>query len=239
MGRAYQNRKESIAKTSDRKAKIYSKYGREAYVAAKSGTPDPDTNATLATIIERAKRDQVPSHVIERAIDKAKGGGGEDYAAARYEGYGPGSVMVIVECLTDNPTRTFNEVRNAFTRGKGKLGTTGSVAHMFDHAAIFRFAGSDADAVLEELLGRDVDVSDVESDGSGITVFVPNTEYGKARAALRAAFPKLEFEVDEIQFVPQHATKIEGDDAVQFQKLVELLEDCDDVQQVWHSAELG
>lgn len=238
MGRAYQNRKESIAKTSDAKAKVYSRYGREVYVAAKGGTPEPETNAALASVIERARREQVPAHVIEKAIEKAKGGGGEDYAAARYEGYGPGGAMVIVECLTDNPTRTFNEVRNAFNKGKGKIGNTGSVAHLFDHCAIFSFAGDDEDTVLEALLGADVDVTEVEVEDGMVTVFTPNTEYGKAKQALKESFDGIEFEVDEIQFVPQATAKLEGDDAAQFQKMLDLIEYCDDVQQVYHSVEL-
>ena len=97
MGRAYQNRKESMAKTAAAKTKVYSKYGREIYMSAKSGGPDPQANLSLRGLIERAKKDQVPTHVIEKAIDKAKGGAGEDYSPARYEGYGPGNCMVIVD----------------------------------------------------------------------------------------------------------------------------------------------
>ena len=98
MGRAYQNRKESMAKTADAKTKVYGKFGREIYVCAKSGVPDPDANETLRALIERAKKNQVPGHVIDRAIAKAKGGGGEDFAPARYEGYGPGGTAVMVDC---------------------------------------------------------------------------------------------------------------------------------------------
>ncbi len=238
MGRAYQNRKDSIAKTSDKKAKVYSKYGREIYVCAKSGDPDPDLNATLKALIDRARRDQVPTHVIDRALDKAKGGGGEDFASARYEGYGPNGSMVIVECLTDNPTRTFNEVRTAFNKAHAKLGNAGSVAHMFDHCAIFVFAAESDDVVLEALLMADVDVMDVEHDDGKATVFVKDTEYGKAKKAMAEAFGEVEFEVDEIQFVPQNTTALSGDDAEQFTKLVDALEDLDDVQKVWHSAEV-
>ncbi len=236
MGRAYQNRKDSIAKTSDQKAKVYSKYGREIYVAAKTGDPDPVSNPTLKSLIDRAKRDQVPAHVIERAIEKARGGAGEDFAPARYEGYGPGGVMVIVECLTDNPTRTFNEVRAAFNKAKAKLGNAGSVSHMFDHCAIFVFAADGEDEVLEALLAADVDVTDVEHTDGKATVFTPNTEYGRAKQALTAAFADLEFELDEIQFVPQNTAALEGEDAAGLDKLIALLEDLDDVQRVFHSA---
>jgi transcriptional/translational regulatory protein YebC/TACO1 len=100
MGRAYQNRKASMAKTSDMKAKVYSRYGREIYVCAKSGGAEPDGNLALRSLIDRAKKDQVPSHVIEKALSKAKGGGGEDFKPAIYEGYGPGGSMVMIECST-------------------------------------------------------------------------------------------------------------------------------------------
>lgn len=242
MGRAYQNRKESIAKTSDAKAKVYSRYGREIYVCAKAGDPDPDHNVALRGLIDRAKKDQVPSHVIERAIEKAKGGGGEDFAPARYEGYGPGGCMVIVECLTDNPTRTYNDVRNCFGKAKSKLGNAGSVAHMFDHSVILVFAaesagGGSEDAVLEALLMADVDVTDVEIADGKVTVFTPNTEYGKAKAALADAFGEIDFDVDEIQFLPQNTTALEGDDAALFEKLCDMLNDLDDVQNIYHSVE--
>ena len=133
MGRAYQNRKESMAKTSDAKAKVYSKYGREIYVCAKNGGVDPDGNLALRRLIEKAKKDQVPTHVIEKAIDKAKGGGGEDFVTVRFEGFGPGGCMVIIDCLTDNNNRTFGDVRLCFTKTKAKIGAQGAVAHMFDH----------------------------------------------------------------------------------------------------------
>lgn len=238
MGRAYQNRKESMAKTSDAKAKVYSKYGREIYVCAKASGLDPAGNDQLRVLIDRAKKDQVPSHVIERAIDKARGGAGEDFAPARYEGYGPGGSMVIVECLTDNPTRTFNEVRNCFTKTKSKIGNAGSVTHMFDHLAILVFAGDSEDAILEALLTGDVDVTDVEQADGKITVFTPDTEYGKAKRALAAAVGEIDYDVDEIQFVPQNTTAVAGEDAAMFEKLVAMLNDLDDVQNIYHNAEL-
>ena len=238
MGRAYQNRKESMAKTSDQKAKVYSKYSKEIYMCAKNGSCEVDGNPTLGAIIERAKKEQVPAHVIEKALDKARGGGGENYELARYEGYGPGSSMVIVECLTDNPNRTFGDVRVCFTKTNSKIGTQGSVVHMFDHAAIFVFSGDDEEAVLEALLMADVDVSDVESENGSISVFAPQVEYGAVRNALKDAFPDVEFDVDEIQFVPHMAKSLEGQDLESFEKLISMLEDVDDVQNIYYDVEL-
>jgi YebC/PmpR family DNA-binding regulatory protein len=238
MGRAYQNRKESMAKTSDAKAKVYSKYGREIYVCAKAGGIDPDGNLALRSMIDRAKKDQVPSHVIDKALEKAKGGGGEDFSPARYEGFGPGNCMVIVDCLTDNPNRTFGDVRQCFTKTKCKIGTQGSVSHMFDHSAILVFNGDNEDAVLEALMGADVDVTDIESDEGKITVFAPHTEYFKAKQAIMDEFEGIEFDVDEIQFIPQNTTPINDEDKEMFDKFLFMLNDLDDVQNVYHSAEL-
>ena len=236
MGRAYQNRKESMAKTSDAKAKVYSKYGRVIYVCAKEGGTDPDGNLTLRGLIERAKKDQVPTHVIDKAIKKAEGGGGEDFSVARYEGYGPGGCMVIVDCLTDNPNRTFGDVRQCFTKTKCKIGTEGSVSHMFDHATILVFKG-DEEAALDALMMADVDVTDIENDDGKITVFAPNTEYAKAKTALTEAFDDIEFDVDEIQFLPKSSAPISGDDIELFDKFLEMLNDLDDVQNVYHNVE--
>jgi YebC/PmpR family DNA-binding regulatory protein len=237
MGRAYANRKDSMAKTSDAKAKVYSKYGREIYVCAKAGGFDPDGNLALRGLIERAKKDQVPSHVIEKAIEKAKGGGGEDFAPARYEGFGPGSSMVIIECLTDNPNRTFGDVRQCFTKSKCKIGTQGVASHMFDHAAIFSFKHDDEEAILEALLMADVDVSDIESEDNKITVFAPQAEYFKAKQALIDTLGEIDFEVDEVQFLPQITKPISGEDLEMFEKFLDMLNDLDDVQNIYYDVE--
>lgn len=236
MGRAYQNRKESMAKTSDAKARVYSKYAREIYVTAKSGGVDPAGNLALRSLIDRAKKDQVPTHVIDKAIDKAKGGGGEDFAIARYEGFGPAGCMVIVDCLTDNPNRTFGDVRQCFTKTKCKIGSEGSVSHMFDHSAILLFAHEDEEAVLEALMMADVDVTDIESEDGKITVFAPHTEYFKAKQALQDAFGELDFEVDEIQFIPQNTAPLNDEEQAVMDKLLDMLNDLEDVQNVYHSA---
>ena len=238
MGRAYQNRKESMAKTAGAKTKVYSKYGREIYVCAKSGGIDPNGNLALRRLIEKAKKDQVPAHVIKNALDKAQGGGGEDFSLARYEGFGPNNCMLIVDCLTDNNNRTFKDVRQCFTKNGSKLGGPGSVAHMFDHQAVFAFKGSDEEAVLEALMMADVDVSDIQCEDDMITVFTPNTEFNNARTALSEAFAGIEFEMDDIAYEPQTLTELSGDDVTTFENLLAALNDCDDVQNVYHNADV-
>ena len=237
MGRAYQNRKESMAKTSDQKAKVYSKYGREIYVVAKAGGVDPNGNLALRGLIDRAKKDQVPSHVIEKALKKSQGAGGEDYSPAMYEGFGPGGSAVMVACLTDNPNRTFGDVRQCFTKTKCKIGTPGTVSHMFDHLGILSFAGDDEEAPLEALLEADIDVSDIESEDGRITLYIPNTEHYKAKQALIEALGEMEFEIDEIQYLGQTTVQLDGEDVDTMNKLYDMLEDLDDVQKIYHNAE--
>ena len=162
MGRNFENRKNAIFKTAAQKSKLYSKYGKQLYVVAKNGVADPDANPALRSLIEKAKRDQVPAHVIEKAIEKARGAGGEDFVSARYEGFGPGGSMVIVDCLTDNNQRTISEVRNCFTKTGSKLGATGSVALWFDQLAILSFKGDNEEQVLEAMLAADVNVDEIE-----------------------------------------------------------------------------
>ncbi|MDF2178898.1 YebC/PmpR family DNA-binding transcriptional regulator [Aliiglaciecola sp. CAU 1673] len=238
MGRAFEVRKVAMAKTQAAKSKVFSKYGKEIYVAAKSGGPDPDTNLALRRLIEKSKKDQVPAHVVEKAIEKAKGAGGEDYTPARYEGYGPGGCMVIVDCLTDNNNRTITDVRNCFTKTNSKIGAPGAVMHMFDHQAIFSFKGEDDEPVLEALMMADADVTDVEVEDGMVTVFAPHTEFYKIKTALTEAFDGIEFETEEITFVPQTTAKITGEDVAVFEKFMNMLNDCDDVQDIYHNAEI-
>ena len=236
MGRSFENRKHSIAKTAAQKSKLYSRYGKMLYVVAKNGVPEPESNPALKNMIEKAKKEQVPSHVIEKAMEKARGAGGEDYSEAKYEGFGPGGCSVIVDCLTDNPTRTFTDVRNCFNKGGAKLGNTGTVAHSFDHLAVLSFMGEDADQILEALLEADVNVDDVESEAGQLTVFAAATDFYNAKQALLEMQPDLEFDVQEIAFVGQSDVELSAEDAEAFEKFLDLLNECDDVQNVYHNA---
>jgi len=239
MGRDFENRKNAIFKTAGQKSKLYSKYGKQLYVAAKNGVADPESNPALRSLIEKAKRDQVPAHVIEKAIQKARGAGGENFLPARYEGFGPGGCMVVVDCLTDNNQRTISEVRNCFTKTNSKLGTTGSVVVWFDQFAVLSFKGDSEDQVLESLLEADVDVVNVESKEGSIVVFAAPGELYKAKNALLQTFPDLELEVQEITLLPQTSKAIGPEDRPMFEKFITMLNECDDVQEVYHNAELS
>ncbi|OUS10598.1 transcriptional regulator, partial [Gammaproteobacteria bacterium 53_120_T64] len=206
-----------------------------------SGGTDPSGNLTLRSLIDRAKKDQVPGHVIDKAIEKAKGGAGEDYSPARYEGYGPGGSMAIIECLTDNPNRTFGDVRQAFTKTKCKIGTQGTVSHMFDHLAIFVFKHDDEDAILEALMEADVDITDIENEAGKISVFTATSDYFKAKQTLLDSFGDIDFDLDEIQFIANayQALSGDGDDVELFEKFLAMLDELDDVQRVYHNIELA
>jgi YebC/PmpR family DNA-binding regulatory protein len=238
MGRSFEVRKVSMAKTAGQKSKLYSKYGKQLYVCAKNGGADPSANPSLRSLIEKAKREQVPSHVIEKALEKARGTGGEDFVSARYEGFGPGGCSVIIDCLTDNNNRTITDVRNCFTKTGAKMGAPGAASYQFDHLAVLSFKGDNGDQVLEAMLAADVDVTDVECEEGNVTIFAPATEFNKARQALLEALPKVELEVEEITFIPQARSEISADDLPMFEKFMNMLNDCDDVQDVYHNAAL-
>lgn len=238
MGRSFENRKVSILKTAGQKSKLYSKYGKQLYVSAKNGGADPIANPSLRSLIEKAKREQVPSHVIEKALDKANGAGGEDFSTARYEGYGPGGCSVIVDCLTDNNNRTITDVRNCFTKTGAKIGAPGSVSHLFEYLAILSFEGDNEEQVLEAMMNADVDVSDLENEDGRLTLFAPASEFYKAKQALLEMMPDVELEVQEITFLPLARVEISSEDTPMFEKFIAMLNDCDDVQEIYHNAKL-
>lgn len=146
--------------------------------------------------------------------------------------------MVIVDCLSDNPNRTFCDVRLCFTKTKSKIGTQGTVSHMFDHACILAFKGQDEEAALEALINADIDVIDIENNDESITIFAPHTDSFKAKQALTEALGEIEFDVDEIQFLAKSTTPVTGEDVEMFNKFLDMLTDLDDVQNVYHDADV-
>ena len=157
---------------------------------------------------------------------------------ARYEGFGPGGFMVIVDCLTDNNNRTFTDVRQCFVKNDAKIGTQGTVSHMFDHQAIFVFKHDDEEAILEILMQADADVTDIELEDGMMTVLAPHTEFNNVRTALVEALADIDFEMDEITFLPQTHTMVTDEDNIaNFHGFMAALDDCEDVQKVYHNAE--
>ena len=235
MGRIFEKRKASIFKTAAQKSKLYSKYARQLYMAAKNGVPDPDANPNLRSLVEKAKRDNVATHVIDKAIQKAAGAGGEVFQSMRYEGFGPGGSLLIVDCLTDNNTRTISDVRSCFNKAGSKLAANGSVVMSFDHLAVLSFNGDDEEKVIEAMFAADVAVEEVECNDGTITIFAPPAEFYKAKMALLDVFPGLELEIQEITFIPQASQTLGGEDLSLFERLLGMLNDCDDVQEIYHN----
>ena len=206
----------------------------EIYAAAKQGDPDPESNSKLKFTIERAKQAQVPRHIIDKAIDKAKGSSDETFTEGRYEGFGPNGSMVIVDTLTTNVNRTAANVRAAYNKNGGNFGASGSVAYLFDNTGVIGFVGDNADEIFEYLLEKEIDVRDVEQQEDQVIVYTEPEALHKALAALRENGVD-EFSVSELELIPQSEVELSGDDLETFEKLIDALEDDEDVQKVYHN----
>jgi len=218
------------------RSKIFSKLAREITVAAKAGLPDPSANARLRLAIQNARAENLPKDNIERAIKKAQGGDAETYDSVRYEGYGPGGVAVIVEALTDNRNRTASNVRALFTKYGGNLGESGSVSFMFTRAGeiLYPAAKASADAMLEAAI--DAGADDVVSDETGHTITCAFEAIGETSAALAAKFG--DAETVKVVWKPQTLTPIDQEKAESLMKLVDALDEDDDVQNVFSNADI-
>ena len=212
MGRAYEVRKYSIQKTGAARGKIYTTYAKELYLAAKKGIPDPDVNIILKRMIDKAKKSEVPMDIINRAIDKAKGLGQDEYHEVIYEGFGPGASTLIIKTLTDNVNRTVGEVRAAFNKVHKSLGVTNSVSYNYDYLGVVSFKEKDEEKVLNALIENNLDPIDFESDEGYITISVNPNDYNKLRDTLDKLNPNYEFEIDEIGEFPKEKVTLTGED---------------------------
>ena len=212
------------------RSKLFSKLAKEITVAAKMGDPDPEKNPRLRLAVKEAKSVSVPKDVIERAIKKSQGGDAESYDEIRYEGYGPGGVAVIVEAMTDNRNRTASTVRSTFTKCGGSLGETGSVSFMFDRMGqiLFPLAAGDEDAVMMAAL--EAGTEDVESYEDGHAIFCLDSDLNEVSNALEVALG--ESESAKLIWRPQTTTPLDLEGMEKLMKLIETLEDDDDIQRV-------
>jgi YebC/PmpR family DNA-binding regulatory protein len=219
------------------RSKLFSKLAREVTVAAKSGLPDPDKNPRLRLAVQNARAENMPKDNIERAIKKALGGDAENYETIRYEGYGPGGVAVIAEALTDNRNRTASVVRSTFMKYGGNLGETGSVSFMFNRVGeiIYKLKAGSADAVFEAAIEAGAD--DVQSDQTGHTITCAFENIGEVSHALSAKLG----DADSVKVVwkPQTMTPVDHEKAESLVKLIEALDEDDDVQNVFTNAEMS
>lgn len=236
MGRHFEVRAASMAKTAAAKAKVYSKHSKEIYIAAKNGVPDPEMNVALKQCIDKAKANQVPADVIKRAIEKAKGGTGEDYSSATYEGFGSGGgATIIVECLTDNANRTIADLRGAFNKSHAKLGVSGSVSFNYEAVGMLVIKYTDEEAMMEALVMADVDLKDINVNDEYMEITVAPQDLYKAKEVIDEMIPEVTYEVLEQTMIPNDYVELEGDDKMLFERLITLLDDVDDVQNVYHN----
>lgn len=218
-----------------KRGKIFQKISREIYMAAKQGA-DPEMNPALRLAIEKAKSANVPNDVVNRALDKATGAGvDENYEEVVYEGYGPNGVAVLVYCLTENRNRTAPNVRVAFSRNGGNLGSSGSVAYMFDRKGrimIERTEETDEDMLM--LTALEAGAEDIESSEEGFEIITEAADFLQVKQELEEA--GIELASADIEMVPSMHTAIAEENEEQFEKMLEILEDDDDVQNVYHNA---
>jgi YebC/PmpR family DNA-binding regulatory protein len=214
-----------------KRSALFSKLSREITVAAKMGIPDPDANARLRAAMIAARAQSMPKDNIQRAIDKASGSDAENYEEIRYEGFGPGGVALIVEALTDNRNRTATNMRTAFSKNGGNLGASGSVSHGFERMGLVEYPASagDADKVIEAAIEAGAD--DVESDDDGHRIW---TSVDSLHEVAKALEPMLgEPEAAKLAWKPSTEVEVRGDDAANLMKLMDALDEDDDVQTVW------
>ncbi|MEC0173740.1 YebC/PmpR family DNA-binding transcriptional regulator [Paenibacillus favisporus] len=237
MGRKWNNIKEKKASKDANTSRIYARFGREIYVVAKQGEPDPESNRALKVVLERAKTYNVPKAIIDRALEKARGNSDETYDELRYEGFGPNGSMVIVDALTNNVNRTASEVRAAFSKNGGNLGVSGSVAYMFDSTAVIGVEDKTEEEVLELLMEADVDVRDIIQEDDSVIVYADPEQFHAVQEAFQNA-GVTEFSVAEVSMIAQNYVELPSESQPAFEKMIDALENLEDVQNVYHNVEL-
>ena len=238
MGRAYEVRKASIQKTGAAKAKLYSMYAREIYQAAKTGGTELESNSALKRLVDKAKKEQVPSDIINRAIDKVNSGADESYQEVTYELFGPSGSTLIVACLTDNVNRSVSSVRAAVNKCHVKMGNQGSVSYMYDHLAIVSFKGLDEEQTLDALIENGVDIEDVEKENDEVIVYGNPSDLFNIKEAISQKLSNVVFDMDEITYIAKDKVTLTGEDLETFNKLLVMLDEIEDVQNVYHNVEL-
>lgn len=236
MGRAHEVRAASMAKTAAMKSSKYAKWGKEIFEAAKHGDPNPEMNQSLKRTIEKAKKDQCPANVIKRALEKAEGIKSGSMSETVYEGYGNGNVAVIVEAATDNVNRTFSSIRSIFGKTGGSLGSQGCVSYMFSRKAIVSFEGDSTDDVEELLIMSDCDYESVEVKDGVVTITAEAELLDQIKTALEDNDPEIDFIECESKLISSMYVELDDDKKEKFQRMLDLLAEDDDVQNVYHNA---
>lgn len=235
MGRAYEVRKASIAKTGAARAKVYSNYAKEIYSLAKKGGTDLNSNLSLKHLIEKAKKAQVPGDIIKRALDKVNSGVDENYLELRYEGFGPEGSNIIIDCLTDNINRTISLVKTAFNKTKFKLGVEGSASFMYSNLGIISILHHKEEKILEFLLEENIDVQDIETEDDSVVIYVLPEDFYKTKEILFKYQKDIEIDIEEITMIPNETVVLTEQNLENFKKLITMLDDIEDVQNVYYN----
>jgi YebC/PmpR family DNA-binding regulatory protein len=235
MGRAFEFRKARKMKRWSAMAKAFTRIGKDIVMAVKEGGPDPDTNSRLRAVIQNAKSVNMPKDNIERAIKRASDKSQGDYKIVLFEGYAPHGIAVLVETATDNNNRTVANVRSYFNKCDGNLGTSGSVEFMFDHTCNFRIAKDNLDAEELELELIDFGAEEVFEDEDGIIIYAPFEAFGAIQKELEGR--DIEIISSGFEYIPQVTKQLSSEEAADVEKLLEKLEEDDDVQHVYHTME--
>lgn len=240
MGRAHEVRAKKIAQTNAAKSALYNRASKEIYLAAKSGVPDPNENLALRSAIEKWKAQHVTRDVIDRAIAKAKSKDAAAFVAGRYEGFGPAGVAVMVDTLTDNEKRAFSAVRAAFSHHGGNIGNSGCAAFNFVYQGVIGFdTDKSVEEIEEDLILNEVDVQSVDKDENNVEVIVTPESFEAAKEELIKAFGIAEFTEAEVTYLPVNKVQnISAEDQEKIQKLLDALDEIEDVQAVYHTADM-
>lgn len=233
MGRAFEVRKASIQKNGAARGKIYTTFAKEIYLACKRGVPEIESNVELKRVVNKAKKQQVPNDIIERAIAKAKGAGQEDYKEVIYEGFGPGASTLVIKTLTDNVNRTVGGVRAAFNKVHKSLGVTNSVTYNYDHLAVIGVKSDKESELFEALLDAGIEIHDLENEDGLLVVSADAKDSSRVKDVIENLIPNADFEIDEIGMYPKEKITLEGEDLEVFNKLYKMLDEIDDVTEIY------
>lgn len=238
MGRAYAVREAKIKKTGAAKGKLYTNFAKEIYLAAKNGVPEIEANSALKHLVEKAKKMQVPADIINRALDKAKGAGKDEYSEIVYEGFGPGASTLMIKTLTDNVNRTVGEVRAAFNKVHKSLGVSNSVSYNYDNLTIVSFESALEEDILMALLDAGIEPVECETVDGFLTISVKYIDGAKTKEIIENIIPNVDYEIDESGWYANDLVDLNAEDMETFDKLYNMLDEIDDVTDIYHNVNI-
>lgn len=238
MGRAYAVREAKIKKTGAAKGKLYTNFAKEIYLAAKNGVPEIEANSALKHLVEKAKKMQVPADIINRALDKAKGAGKDEYSEIVYEGFGPGASTLMIKTLTDNVNRTVGEVRAAFNKVHKSLGVSNSVSYNYDNLTVVSFKSSQEEEILMALLDAGIEPLECETVDDFLTISVKYIDGAKTKDIIESIIPNVDYEIDESGWYAKDLVDLSSEDMETFEKLYNMLDEVDDVTDIYHNVNM-